>query len=147
MNPNEWRSRRLLAFKKVWEKCRREMTDIQVHLAAFERALDEQDPRGPFSARLVDIAQVRTGIPRADFWLQRRGTDENVGRPTRNPQWSQYNIGITVKRLDLVVPDYLYYWFEMLWMRGYWRNLNYGTLQLRHIRTSDVCSLRVTFNP
>jgi len=105
------------------------------------------EPDRPFQKKLTAVAQVRTGAPRADFWLQRRGTDANVGKPTYSPQWSQYNIGITVKRTDLVDPRYLYYWFELLWMKGYWQRLNYGTLPLRHIRAEDVCRLVVTFDP
>jgi hypothetical protein len=144
---DEWRSRRMMQFKKLLDRCTREMVDAKAHLADFESALEAQNQIGPFQMKLTALAQVRTGAPRADFWLQRRGTDQNVGKPTQSPQWSQYNIGITVKRTDIVDPRYLYYWFELLWMKGYWQRLNYGTLPLRHIRTEDVCRLVVTFDP
>jgi hypothetical protein len=145
LQPDEFRSRRIAAFQRIWSQCKRDMTEFQVHMAAFETAVGLQADLGGFSLRLKDIAQVKTGAPNPDFWLQRRGTEDNVGRPTRDGEFSKYNIGITVMLTDIVVPDYLYYWFEMLWMKGYWKTYNYGTLPLRHIRAGDVCALKVTF--
>ena len=41
---------------------------------------------------------VKTNYPEADFWLQKRGSEQNVGKPMRkfSEVQGKYNIGIKV---------------------------------------------------
>ena len=86
--------------------------------------------------RLKDVAQVRTDLVGADFWLVRRGELESVGEPSRS--FSPYHIGVRVEDTGLILPDYLYYVFMHLHQVGQWRPLAVGSLSLVHIRTEDV---------
>ncbi|WP_374940348.1 hypothetical protein [Pseudomonas sp. MAG002Y] len=92
---------------------------------------------------ISDIATIKTNFPDADFWLVRRGSIEQCGKPVRafNPE----HIGIKVERTELVLPDYLYYVFLHLNQIGSWRELATGTLSLVNIRVSDVKRIRLEF--
>ncbi|MEE8615519.1 MAG: hypothetical protein V3T11_09955 [Roseateles sp.] len=98
-------------------------------------------------ARIKHVADVATNMPFADFWLQRRGSDQTVGRVERDTfnvvAGRIEDIGIRVIRTDIVDARYLSYWFENLWNQGYWRSHNHGTLRLRHITVSDVKNLKI----
>lgn len=91
--------------------------------------------------KLSEIATIKTNFPKADFWLIRRGTGAEVGRPTNfyNPE----HIGIKVERTDLLLPKYLYYALRVKWSQGDWKSRCYGSLSLVHIRVSDVSNIRV----
>lgn len=86
--------------------------------------------------KLIDVAQVKIGLPLAHFWLIRRGSLEQVGKPVRlyNPE----HIGINVFDLDCVLPDFLYYSFMNLHNLGAWKPYAHGSLALVNIRVSDV---------
>jgi len=81
--------------------------------------------------RLKDIAEVKTNFPDADFWIQRKGSKENVGKPTKT--FSPENIGIKVVKTDVVDPNYLKYVFEYLFTSGAFKPLAKGTLNLQHL--------------
>lgn len=91
--------------------------------------------------RLEDVAEVRTQFPKADFWLQRKGSDLKVGQPVQD--YNRENIGIRVERRDLFEPKFLFYWLEHLWNQGYWGSIASGALKLKHIRVADVQKLRL----
>ena len=84
------------------------------------------------------FSQIRNNFPEADFWITRRGSVQEVGKPTKkfNPE----NIGIKVDEtgLQFIVPAYLYYAFEYMHMQGHWESRAKGTLKLRHITVADV---------
>jgi hypothetical protein len=86
--------------------------------------------------KLGDFVEVATNMDDADFWLQRRGSEQNVGRPHR--EFSEYDIGLYVHRGDIIEPTWLYYMMQHLWNEGYWRQRAYGTLRLKHILVADV---------
>jgi hypothetical protein len=86
--------------------------------------------------RFGQVCIIKTNFPEADFWLQRRGTEENVGRP--HLEFSPYDIGIKVERTDLFVPKFLYYVFMHVHQLGFFRHLCEGPLQLKHIRVEDI---------
>lgn len=91
------------------------------------------------SLRLDDVATVKVNDPDADFWIVRRGTAKQVGAPTR--EFNPEHFGITVKRLDVFKPDYLFYVMMHLHMRGHWRQNAIGTTRLVSIRAKDVRDL------
>jgi hypothetical protein len=161
INPVDYEKHRLAEALKIQKYCTEKYRGIVSDLDAFREALIEQAELGPFSARLSDIAGVCVNNPEASFWLQRRGSEKNVGRPvlafknvsqggkytsTPRPERGE-DIGICLRRPDIVSEKYLRFWFEMLWRKGFWQMHNYGTMQLRHIRISDARDLVVTFNP
>lgn len=86
--------------------------------------------------RLSDVATIRTNHPDAHFWLVRRGSAGQCGKPVR--EFNPEHIGIRVERIDLLLPDYLFYALEHLHQVGEWARLATGTLSLVNIRVSDV---------
>lgn len=86
--------------------------------------------------RLKDIAEVKTNFPDADFWLQRKGSIETVGKPTKT--FSPENIGIKVVRTDVVDPNYLKYVFDYLFNSGAFKPLAKGTLNLQHLPLNAI---------
>ena len=96
--------------------------------------------------KLKQVALVKTNFPEADFWLQRRGSKETVGKVSRiysNPE----DIGIKIKSdyLSVIDPRYLSYVFEHLFNEGVFHNLSQGTLKLQHIRVRDVENIPMSF--
>lgn len=92
--------------------------------------------------KLSDVATIRVNYPEAHFWIVRRGSVENCGKPVRvfNPE----HIGIQVHRLDLLLPDYLFYALMHLHSIGSWKKIATGTLSLVNIRVSDVRSIELS---
>lgn len=91
--------------------------------------------------RLKDLCIIKTNFPDADFWVQRRGTKENVGKPTK--EFNPENIGIKVTATDILNPQYLYYVFMHLHATKKWESVATGTLNLVNIKTSDVANIPV----
>jgi hypothetical protein len=89
---------------------------------------------GPMT--LGQVAEVKTNFPDADFWLVRKGTEEAVGKPSK--EFKEEDIGIKVTNTDVVLPDFLFYAMMHLHNQGVWRHLSKGTLRLKHISTRDV---------
>lgn len=81
--------------------------------------------------RLKDIAEVKTNFPDADFWLQRKGSIETVGKPSNT--FSPENVGIKVVKTDIVDPNYLKYVFDYLFTTGAFKPFAKGTLELQHL--------------
>ncbi|WP_332873217.1 hypothetical protein [Pseudomonas corrugata] len=86
--------------------------------------------------RLLDVATIQANLPEAHFWLVRRGTAERCGQPVR--EFNAEHIGIKVDRLDILLPDYLFYVLQHIHATGQWKKLATGTLSLVNIRVSDV---------
>lgn len=95
---------------------------------------------------LGDICNFGTQFENADFWLQRKGSEESVGKPSKN--YNEENIGVQVKEefKDKVNSDYLYYYFMFLHQKGVFGPISHGTLKLKNIRLSDIKSIPVNFN-
>jgi hypothetical protein len=95
--------------------------------------------------KLDDICEIGVNMEDANFWLQRRGTAENVGTPKKT--FHSEDIGIKVKEeyLDKVLPDYLYYWFMSLHANGTFVKVSTGTLSLKNIRAEDIKRIPVSF--
>ena len=91
--------------------------------------------------KLESYAEIRTNFESADFWLQRKGNDGTIGRPTRD--FNKENIGIKVTQTDKILPDFLYYMMEYIFNSGYWRQFTTGTLDLENLRVEDVKNLEL----
>ena len=90
--------------------------------------------------RLKFACEIRTGLEDADFWLQRRGSTKSIGKPTRD--YSKDNIGIKITSKD-ILPAYLYYALEHLFISGYWEQFAIGTTNLKNLRLEDVKNVKL----
>lgn len=91
--------------------------------------------------KLFNIATVKTNFPEADFWLIRKGSESEVGKPTRT--FHPERLGIRVDQPKIVIPDYLFYIFMHLQQVGYFRRRARGTLNLKHITVKDVEEIKL----
>jgi hypothetical protein len=96
----------------------------------------------------VVMFKVKTNYPEADFWLQKRGSKHNVGQPKDkfDEIQGQYNIGIKITD-ESVNKEHLWRYFWDLFNGGHWKTYSYGTLNLQHIRTSDVHDVLEKYEP
>ena len=90
--------------------------------------------------RLKFACEIKTGLEDADFWLQRRGSTKTIGRPTRD--YSRDNIGIRITSKD-ILPAYLFYMMEHLFVSGHWEPFAIGTTNLKNLRLDDVKNVKV----
>ena len=86
--------------------------------------------------KLKHIVNLSVDNPGADFWIVRRGSEKQVGRPPR--EYSPEHIGVSVTRPDLVIPDYLFYVFEFLANQGVFVELAQGTTGVKTISVKDL---------
>jgi restriction endonuclease S subunit len=91
---------------------------------------------------LGDLVDFKTNSEDSDFWLIRKGSENTVGKPTK--EYSPEYIGISVKDESVIDPQYLFYYFTMLQSRGVFKMLAKGTTRLMNIRISDVKSIPVS---
>jgi hypothetical protein len=93
------------------------------------------------SVKLSDLCEIKLNFSEADFWLQRNGSKENVGKPLK--KFYHDNIGIKVISTDKLDPNYLYYYMQYLSMQGYFGKLASYTTQLHHIRVADIKNIKL----
>jgi hypothetical protein len=95
--------------------------------------------------QLKHICEIKSNFPDADFWLIRKGSANKVGTPVKvfNPE----HIGIKIKSegKEFVIPQYLFYWFQHLQMRGFFAKHATGVLKLVHITSKFVGDLPAAF--
>lgn len=91
---------------------------------------------------LGDLVDFKTNSEDSDFWLIRKGSENTVGKPTK--EYSPEYIGVSVKDESVIDPQYLFYYFMMLQNRGIFKMLAKGTTRLMNIRISDVKSIPVS---
>jgi hypothetical protein len=89
-------------------------------------------------ARLSEKTEIKTNFPEADFWIIRKGSQNSVGRPTK--EFNKEHIGIKVISDDLL-PQYLFYKMEYVYSLGYYQNLAHGTTELKNISISDISNI------
>lgn len=85
--------------------------------------------------KLNQLCTVQTNLPNADFYIVRSGSQNTVGKVTK--EYNKDYIGIKVTRTDILIPDYLYYLLMNLHNQGYFKSISNGTT-LQHITTEDV---------
>lgn len=92
--------------------------------------------------KLSAVATIQTNFPEAHFWIVRRGSAGEVGKPTRvfNPE----HIGIKVTDFRVVLPDYLFYAMTAIHRAGQWEGKATGTLRLVNIRVKDVQNIELS---
>ena len=91
---------------------------------------------------LGDLVEFKTNSEDADFWLIRKGSENTVGKPTK--EYSPEHIGVTIIDNSILDPQYLFYYFMMLQNRGIFKMLAKGTTRLMNIRISDIKSIPVS---
>ena len=92
-------------------------------------------------ARLKDVCEIRTNFPEADFWITRRGSEATVGTPTKT--FSPEAIGVKVTHTEILLPDYLFYWFQHIHSTGFFKRIAHGTLKLVNIKTDDIKNIPI----
>lgn len=90
---------------------------------------------------LKDLCEIRTNFPGADFWIQRKGSEDTVG--TVVSEFSPENIGVKVISTDRLDPRYLKYVVMHLKNRGYFKNVASGTLKLKNISADSVARIPI----
>lgn len=90
-------------------------------------------------SQLSDFCRVSTNFSDADFWVVRRGSEDAVGKPTK--EFNPEHIGIKVTATDRLDPQFLYYALLNLHNQGYWQSRAHGTLRLKNIRSSDLANI------
>lgn len=94
------------------------------------------------SMKLSELTTIKTHFPEADFWVVRRGSLTTCGAVTR--EYNPEHIGVKVTRLDVLLPDYLYYCLMHLHQSKRWEPLATGTLELVNIRVADVRNIALS---
>lgn len=89
--------------------------------------------------RLGDLCDIKTNFPDADFWIQRKGDINTIGKPTK--EFKPEHIGIKVTDTDRLDSNYLYYVFIYLHNNGMFKQISHGTTNLQNIRTDDIKSI------
>jgi len=92
--------------------------------------------------KLSDVATIKMNYSEAHFWIIRRGSAKQCGKPTR--KFYKEHIGIMVQRIDILLPDYLYYAMMTIHQEGHWERIATGTLSLVNIRVSDVRNIELS---
>lgn len=89
---------------------------------------------------LGDLITARIGDEQADFWIVRRGSIETVGQPTNvyNPE----HIGVTIIRPEVLLPNYLFYAIQHVWLTGAFKSRATGTTDLVNIKVSDILGMK-----
>lgn len=111
-------------------------TQKATHLRGLVDATDRNE------MKLSELATIKTNFPEAHFWLVRRGSLKTCGSVTRD--YNPEHLGIRVERLDLLLPDYLYYCLMHIHQTGQWEPRATGTLSLVNIRASDVRNIELS---
>ena len=90
--------------------------------------------------KLGNVATIKTNYQNADFWLIRRGSINAVGLPVE--EYSPEHIGVKINS-DLLMPKFLYYWFQNFHNTGHWKSVATGTTDLVNTRTADVKNIPI----
>lgn len=88
-----------------------------------------------------DLCEFKVNFPEADFWLIRKGSENVVGKPTR--EFDPENIGVKVVATDVLDPNYLFYVFMYLQESGKLANFAKGTLRLKNISIRDIKNIPI----
>ena len=98
--------------------------------------------------KLGQLCEIKYDLSNADFWLYSRGSEKNLGMPTKDPDSTNKKIGIKVKEeaKHILDPGYLYYVFMHLHSSQFWQKngLVYGSLELKNLRIEDIKNLSLS---
>lgn len=93
--------------------------------------------------KLSDVADIKINFPEANFWLIRKGSIEEVGRPTKSFKKEKIGIKVTSDKID---PNYLFYMFQYLHTKGFFEKEAVGMLNLKNIRISTIKDIQLKLN-
>lgn len=93
--------------------------------------------------KIGDLCDFKTNFVEADFWLIRKGDEKSVGKPTKDFN-SEY-IGVKVRQTELVLPSYLFFYFQYIHSTGAFTKLATGSLNLKNIKISDIKEIPIVF--
>lgn len=89
--------------------------------------------------RIGSVCEVRTNFPDADFWMIRKGSEKEVGKPTYT--FDKEYIGIKVIETNVLDPKYLFYLIQYMHSRGLFKQMSTGSLKLVHITVNQIKSI------
>ena len=91
--------------------------------------------------RYKHLIEIRTGLSddQADFYLMRRASSHNIGRPMDAWEHSHHHWGVTV--LPGRTVDHVRRMLEYTWTAGHFRPYALGTLNLKHLRKRDLLAI------
>jgi len=104
----------------------------------FYYKLENSEP-----SKLSDVADIKINFPEANFWIIRKGSIKEVGKPTRN--FNKENIGIKVTS-DKIDPNYLFYMIQYLHANRFFEKKSVGMLNLKNIRISTIQNIQLKLN-
>lgn len=88
--------------------------------------------------KVKHVALVKVNLLEASFWLIRKGTIQQVGKPVKT--FDPDRIGVLVVS-ENINPQYYFHVFQYWHQAGVFSQMAHGTLELKHIRVSDVKEL------
>lgn len=92
-------------------------------------------------SKLGSYIQAKTNFPNADFWIIRRDSINNVGKPVK--EFNSEHIGIKIISTNVLIPDYLFYLLTYIHNSGYFKQLATGTTNLVNIKVSDITNIPI----
>ena len=93
------------------------------------------------AGRLKDYAKIGLNMKKADFWITRKGTPDDIGGVSKD--FSKESFGVKVTATDVLDPDYLYYAMMNIHGQGHYKNLGSGTTQLVSIKLNNIQNIRI----
>lgn len=93
------------------------------------------------AGRLKAYATVKMNYKDADFWITRRGTPDEIGRPSK--EFNKESFGVKVFATDILDPQFLYYAMMNIHGQGLYKNMGTGTTQLVSIKLNNIKNIRV----
>jgi len=93
--------------------------------------------------KLSNFSDIKVNFPEADFWLTRKGSIKELGKPTRNFNKEKIGIKVTSNKID---PNYLFYMIQYLYTNGFFEKEAVGVLDLKNIRVSTIKDIQLKLN-
>ena len=93
--------------------------------------------------KLSDVADVKINFPNADFWLIRKGSEKEVGKPTKDFDKEKIGIKVTSDKID---SNYLFYVLQHIHSNGFFAKEATGTLNLVNIKTSIIKDIKLNLS-
>ena len=95
---------------------------------------------------LGDLIDVGQNVENPDFFFQRQGSPDSIGRVTKNQENktdSWWGIRVKDEAKEVILSDYLYYVLINIHSTGHWKSMVRGTTGLQSIRLQDLTSIPV----
>jgi hypothetical protein len=93
--------------------------------------------------KLSNVADIKVNFPEADFWLTRKGTIKELGKPTKNFNKEKIGIKVTSNKID---TNYLFYMIQYLHTNSFFEKEAIGVLDLKNIRVSTIKDIQLKLN-